>query len=130
MNNKASLVPESSAGWAIGLVALSERGKVEAEGFLTCSEGDCPDQRWLALFRTQQEARAYVASKLHAPAPEGNQWAYTEFTASELLGFLRDYPDLEGVLFNPGSDETHFVASAVLIGVLERHLGEPEGDAA
>jgi hypothetical protein len=60
----------------------------------------------------------------------GCQWACMEFAAMDLLGFLRDYPDLEGVLFDLGCDGTHFVLANVLIDVLERHLGEQEGDAA
>jgi hypothetical protein len=130
MNNNASLVPESPAGWTLGLATVSESGEPEMEGFLTHFERDYPDEKWLMLFRTQQEAKAYIVAKLPADALEDCQLACTEFTASELLGFLREYPDLEGVLFDPGSNAAHFVPADVLIGVLERHLGEPEGDAA
>jgi len=67
---------------------------------------------------------------LPADVLESRRLACTEFTALDLLEFLRDYPDLEGVLFDQGPDGTHFVPANVLIDVLERHLGEQEGDAA
>jgi hypothetical protein len=130
MNNKTSLVPESPAGWALGLATVSESGEIETEGFLTHFERNYPDEKWLMLFRTQQEAKAYLVAKLPADVLKECQWACTEFSAQDLLELLRDYPDLAGVLFDPGSDEAHFAPADVLIGVLERALDEPEGDAA
>jgi hypothetical protein len=130
MISKVYLLPEAPIGWAIGLVTLSESGEVETSGFLTSFEVDYPDEKWLTLFRTLEEARIYVATTLPTPAPEGDQWAYTELSASELLGYLRDYPELKGVLLDPGSDEANFVPANVLIDVLERNLGESESDAA
>jgi hypothetical protein len=131
MNNKAHLVPESPAGWTIGFARVPETGEEpEMEGFLTHFEEDRPDEKWLMVFRTQLEAMAYIVNRFPVDMLEGSSWACTEFTAMDLLGFLREFPDLEGVLFNPGSDEAHFVAANVLMEVLVRHLGEIEGDAA
>jgi hypothetical protein len=130
MKNKASLVPEIPAGWALGLVTVTESGEVETEGFLTHFESDYPDEKWLMVFRTQQEARAHLVNTLPADVLESLQLACVEFTALDLLKFLREYPELEGVLFNPGSDEAHFLAANVLMEVLVRHLGALEGDAA
>jgi hypothetical protein len=80
------------------------------------------------VFRPQQEAKSYIVANLPADGLGGCKWACVEFSASELLGFLRDYPDVEGVLFNPDSDEADFVP-AVLIGASDKALDKPEGDA-
>jgi hypothetical protein len=112
------------------LVTVTESGEVETEGFLTHFESDYPDEKWLMLFRTQQEARAHLVNTLPVDVLESRRLACVEFTASDLLELLREYPELEGVLFNPGSDEAHFVAANVLIGTLVKALGEPESDAA
>jgi hypothetical protein len=130
MINKVYLMPEAPVGWVIGLARVPESGEPKMEAFLTHFERDYPDEKWLIVFRTQYEAKAYIVANLPTDALEGFQFACIEFLALDLLEFLRDNPDLEGVLFNPGSDGSHFVPTALLMGVLDKALGEAKGDAA
>jgi hypothetical protein len=130
MNNKANLVPESPAGWALGLATVTESGEVETEAFLTHFEKDRPHEKWLMVFRTQLEAKTYLVNTLPVDVLESCRWACTEFTALDLLEFLKAFPDVEGVLFDLGSDRTNYVPADVLIDVVERNAGESEGDAA
>jgi hypothetical protein len=131
MINKMYLIPGAPMGWTIGFARVPEDGEEpEMEGFLAHFEKDRPDEKWLMVFRTQLEAKVYIVNNLPADALEGLRWACTTFTALDLLGFLREYPENEGVLFNPGSDEAHFVPAHVLIDMLVKALGELESDAA
>jgi hypothetical protein len=130
MNNKASLVPQSIVGWALGSATVNESGDVETEGFLTHFEKDRRDERWLMVFRTQLEAETYLVNTLPVDVLESCRWTCAEFTALDLLGFLREFPDIEGVLFDPGSDRNNYVPADVLIDVVERNLVESEGDTA
>jgi hypothetical protein len=131
MINRVYLLPEAPVGWTIGFARVPEGGEEpEMEAFLTHFEKDRPQERWLMVFRTQLEAKAYIVNNLPAEALDGCRWACVEFSALDLLAFLREYPGLEGVLFDPGSDEAQFVPAHVLIDMLVRALGEPQSDAA
>ena len=131
MINKMYLIPGAPMGWTIGFARVPEDGEEpEMEGFLAHFEKDRPDEKWLLVFRTQLEAKVYIVNNLSADAVEGCRWACTKFTALDLLGFLRDNTDNEGVLFNPGSDDAHFVPAHVLIDMLVKALGALESDAA